>query len=281
MNFHRSDARTVSLVLLGFSLVMGAVLSNEASAQDQGMSMDAVASEGSSTLSISGLTVHPDDVTIVVTSPLGNIVATEQISPQNGEYMADVNTGGLWKQDGWYVVSAQQGSSPLYRMSVQVEVAGGSFMETLASDSSLDFGSEPIIIPTDNISGLVFTVDAPEGGLTIGIDGSTNHLHTDVTLTVIAPNGNVVHVDQAKLDQDGSFSTDINVGCPAWRQDGFYTITAQQGESNLYRGSMDVEIKDCVIVPEFGTIAVLVLAVAIVSIIAVTSRSRLSIMPRF
>ena len=34
------------------------------------------------------------------------------------------------------------------------------------------------------------------------------------------------------------------------------------------------------VVPEFGTIAILVLAAAIISIVAVTTRSRLSITPR-
>ena len=35
------------------------------------------------------------------------------------------------------------------------------------------------------------------------------------------------------------------------------------------------------VVPEFGTIAVMILAVAIISIIAVSAKSRLSIMPRY
>ncbi len=287
MDFHKSDARTISLVLLGFSLVMGGVLSNEASAQEQGMSLNVVASEGSSTLSISGQTVLPNDVTIVVTAPDGNNkVFIGQKTPSDGKYMIDVDAEGILKQDGWYIVSARQGNSLIYQMQVPVEAAGGSFMETLASDSSLDFGSDPILIPTDNIGGLVFTVDAPEGGLTIGIDGNTDRLDRPVVLVVTAPNGNRIEVGQVTPDQDGSFSTDIIVGCPGsgpgsgWEQDGFYTITAQQGESSLYKESMDVDIRDCVIVPEFGTIAVLVLAVAIVSIIAVTSRSRLGIMPR-
>ena len=41
-----------------------------------------------------------------------------------------------------------------------------------------------------------------------------------------------------------------------------------------------VEIVGTHVVPEFGTIAMIVLAVAIVSIIAVSTKSRLSIMPR-
>jgi predicted secreted protein with PEFG-CTERM motif len=35
------------------------------------------------------------------------------------------------------------------------------------------------------------------------------------------------------------------------------------------------------VIPEFGTIAVMILAVAIISIIAVSAKSRLSIMPRY
>ena len=42
----------------------------------------------------------------------------------------------------------------------------------------------------------------------------------------------------------------------------------------------DIEIVGTHVVPEFGTIAMIVLAVAIVSIIAVSAKSRLSIMPR-
>ena len=45
-------------------------------------------------------------------------------------------------------------------------------------------------------------------------------------------------------------------------------------------GDTKIEIIGTHVVPEFGTIAMIVLAVAIVSIIAVSAKSRLSIMPR-
>ena len=45
-------------------------------------------------------------------------------------------------------------------------------------------------------------------------------------------------------------------------------------------GDTKIEIVGTHVVPEFGTIAMIVLAVAIVSIIAVSAKSRLSIMPR-
>ena len=147
-------------------------------------------------------------------------------------------------------------------------------------ESSLQFGTS-VVQPDSGQGGLTFTADAPVGAIAIGIDGNTDHTHTDITLVVTAPNGNVITVDQITPNQKGDFNTVIEVGCASWEQDGFYTITAQQGESSFYESSAEVEIKDCVVVPEFGTIAVLILAVAIVSIIAVTSRSKLSVIPKF
>jgi len=45
-------------------------------------------------------------------------------------------------------------------------------------------------------------------------------------------------------------------------------------------GAEEIEIIGTFVIPEFGTIAAMILAVAIISIIAVSARSRLSIMPR-
>ena len=46
-------------------------------------------------------------------------------------------------------------------------------------------------------------------------------------------------------------------------------------------GAEEIEIIGTFVIPEFGAIAALILAVAIISIIAVSARSRLSIMPKF
>jgi predicted secreted protein with PEFG-CTERM motif len=46
-------------------------------------------------------------------------------------------------------------------------------------------------------------------------------------------------------------------------------------------GAEKIEVVGTFVVPEFGTIAVMILAVAIISIIAVSAKSRLSIMPRY
>ena len=46
-------------------------------------------------------------------------------------------------------------------------------------------------------------------------------------------------------------------------------------------GAEEIEIIGTFVIPEFGTIAAMILAVAIISIIAISSKSRLSIVPRY
>ena len=46
-------------------------------------------------------------------------------------------------------------------------------------------------------------------------------------------------------------------------------------------GAEEIEIIGTTVIPEFGTIAVIILAVAIVSIIAVSSRTKLNVLPKY
>ena len=65
-----------------------------------------------------------------------------------------------------------------------------------------------------------------------------------------------------------------------WKQDGIYKITASQGSNNMDKATVEVEIADGAVVPEFGTIASVVLVVAISSIIVLSAKGRLSFTPR-
>ena len=60
-----------------------------------------------------------------------------------------------------------------------------------------------------------------------------------------------------------------------------YTIKAVQGSASNYQVSAEVEVIDGHVIPEFGVIAAMILAVAIVSIIVVTAKTRLSLVPRY
>ena len=128
--------------------------------------------------------------------------------------------------------------------------------------------------------GLTIEADAVEGSTTITITGHATSTITPVTIMVLAPNGNVVSIDQINPGDDGEFASTIGVGGPLWKQDGVYSISAQQGSAAINKSTVEVEIADGAVVPEFGTIASLVLVVAISSIIVLSAKGRLSFTPR-
>ena len=258
-------------------------------AKDSGMSLTAIAEEGENIISISGETTsNITDVTIRVISPNGsNVVGVDQVTPNtNGEFSTEFNVSN-WTQDGMYKIKANQGTSLLYSITVSVEVSSGMTAETSTTQSSLvsnqsnddlvDMSTEP----TQEIAGLSIAANAMEGSDTIEITGETSKTNEDVTFTVTSPNGNLVSVDQISPDTNGEFATDISVGGPLWSQDGAYTVTAQQGTDSMFIDSVEVEVADGLVVPEFGTIAAMILAVAIISIVAISAKSRLSIVPRY
>jgi len=51
----------------------------------------------------------------------------------------------------------------------------------------------------------------------------------DMTLKLIAPNGNIVTISQIPLNNDGSYSTYIPAQGPLWMYDGDYTVSVSHG----------------------------------------------------
>ena len=261
----------------------------DAFAKDAGMSLTAVAEEDGAIISISGETTsNLTDVTFRVISPNGqNVVAVDQVAPDaNGEFSTQFNVSN-WTQDGMYEIKANQGTSLLYSITVSVDVNSGMTVETSTTQSSIvdnytaDDALEVTSSSTENAGGLSISANAMEGSDTIEITGQTSKTNQDVTFTVTSPNGNLVSVDQVSPESSGDFATDILVGGPLWSQDGAYTVTAQQGNDSMFTDSVEVEVADGLVVPEFGTIAAMILAVAIISIVAISAKSRLSIVPRY
>ncbi len=284
MNFKRSTT-SMAIALMVLSLISVTSIQQDAFAQSLGMSITATADRNSDTITVTGKTVSDiTDVTFRVTSPSGNnVVAIWQASPdENGEFMVKFIVGPTWSENGFYEITAMQSvtSNSLYTLNVLVEVNDGMTEKTSVTESNLE--SEifvPNVITRD--AGLEIYAEAEIGSTTINIIGTTDRVSEAITLTVISPNGNVVSIDQVAAMLNGEFTSVITTGGPLWKQDGFYTVTAYQNDNPRYSASTEVDIKDGVVVPEFGTIAAMILAVAIISIIAVSAKSRLSIIPRY
>jgi len=274
MNSRRYTMTSLSIVFLALTIMSVSALGQNAYAAGGGMSLSADCS--GSSCDISGTTDRKDqDVTVVVSSSNG-IHIVDQLSTSDGSFSTTINVSNL--DDGAYKIAANQGASSKYSLNVSVDVSGGS---SDSSDSSTSVVGTAAAEETTaaTASGLTLSAGGVEGSTTIDVSGATDR-NGDITLKVTAPNGNIISVSQIS-PSGGSFMTTIEVGGQLWSQDGIYTISAQQGEASKYKTSADVEIVDGHVIPEFGVIAAMILAVAIVSIIVVTAKTKLSIVPRY
>ena len=289
MSRYRKFAVPLFTMLFAVSMISAGSLQNNAYAGlEPGMSVNVSAAEGSGTISISGYTgaAQSDAITITVVAPNSNIVAIDQVSADSsGNFSSEIGVGGsMWGQDGIYTVNLQAGSGGLYAGSFEVGITGGVADGTTIDFSNLgtyDDGYETKMqSATEGSTGLSISADAVEGATSFTINGSTDRTESAVTLTVVAPNGNIVTVDQLSPGSDGAFSSEIGVGGPMWSQDGIYTVTAIQGDATAYQSTVEVDIADGAVIPEFGTVASLVLVIAITSIIILSAKGRLSIAPK-
>jgi len=91
--------------------------------------------------------------------------------------------------------------------------SGGTGTITIGTDSSSYTTGEMI-----NVSGSVSDYDE-----------SDPFKNFDMTLKLIAPNGNIITISQIPLNSDGSYSTHIPAQGPLWMYDGDYTVSVNHG----------------------------------------------------
>jgi len=273
MNSRRYTMTSLSIVFLALTIMSVSAIGQNAYAAGAGMTLSADCS--GSSCDISGTTDRNDqDVTVVVSSSNG-IHIVDQLSVSGDSFSTTINVSNL--DDGTYKIAANQGSSSKYSLNVSVDVSGGSSDSSASVSNQLAAAAEEAT--TAAAGGLTLSAGGVEGSTTIDVSGTTDR-NGDITLKVTAPNGNVVSVSQIS-PSGGSFMTTIETGGALWSQDGMYTISAHQGAASNYQTSAEVEIVDGHVIPEFGVIAAMILAVAIVSIIVVTAKTKLSIVPRY
>ena len=117
------------------------------------------------------------------------------------------------------------------------------------TEMEIDMDSTSLIIEIDAIDNGSITVTLPRDVIDATINGEDDDLFVIV-------DGEEVDFEESKTSADRTLTIEFQAGAE------------------------EIEIIGSFVVPEFGTIAVMIFAIAVISIIAVSSRSRLSIMPR-
>jgi len=195
--------------------------------------------------------------------PFNNIVRIDQIKVAgDGTYKTTLSTAGeLWKYDGTYTIKVTYGHQEVNNR-VLVELTGGiTGFGARCAPGELAASGEciPFSISGGSVTGAMFS--SASNSLTINISSFNDGMiivnpSTDAIRGIF-----MVLVDGEEWDDVEINGNEVTVNFPA--------------------GTDEIEIIGTFAIPEFGTIAVLILAVAIISIIVVSSRTRLMVLPKY
>ena len=251
------------------------------------------------TVVITGLVKHLEEgipVTLRILDTNSKLVGIDQFNPAaDGSFSRTyIATGPLWKAAGNYTVIAQYGAAQ--QAETTFVFSGGSGTTEINPVEKkvfeVDLGDQgtydvEYIIKGGTVQNMEIDYDGL--ALVITIDATK-----DGTLTVTLPRDLIDAKKPANLSPDDVL-TGKTVDPKDLEDDEYFVLIG--GEEANFKETKDkdsrtlsigfltddtqIEIVGTQIVPEFGTIAALVLAVAIISIIAVSAKTRLRLMPKY
>ena len=214
-------------------------------------------------------------VTLRVIAPNGNVVTLAQLDVgTDGTFSTTLTAGGdLWKSQGTYTIKVTYGTigANIKTAEATFVFGGTTGIGTTPSGQPLTEGEFGITFHITGGSVVTITPDFDSSSLIIVIEAVD-----DGELTITLPR----EVIDAKIgDADDDFFVLVDAE----------EVDFDETKTDLDRtlviafsaGTEEIEIIGTFVIPEFGTIAALILAVAIISIIAVSAKSKLSIMPRY
>jgi len=244
----------------------------------------------SSVITVTG-TVDPIDeneipVTIMLVNQYTSIVVIAQLDVNNdGSWSGQIHlnpANSLMSEDGVYEIRAQYGST---KITTSIEL-------TNAVETSEEVETETAVTGTA-VTGT--TVTGPSGEsfykLSVGqieydmtcnaAPGFFANADDDSIVIYLDPTDDgiitiTLHEDLIKPFEDGTFVVIVN---NQEMQD--FTQIGNTLTIPCVVGTEKIEIHGSWAIPEFGVIAAMILAVAIVSIIVVTAKTKLSIVPRY
>jgi len=269
----------ICYVLLVIFVVAGTGITS-AFAAPISIETDSDAYDHSSIITVTGQIANIDPNYLVVAlkslAPNGNIAGVAQPEVNSdGSFVGIFNTSGYaWKNNGTYQITATYlGIDATISIEIKDTVGTGIIAETAAvsiaeteAASIYEFpvgqiayditcsATSPSFIGNGDDSTLDIYIDATDDGvLTIALDESIIKPFDDGTFFVLVNNEEV----QDFVQEGNKLTIPCNVG------------------------DEKISIVGSWAIPEFGTIAVMILVVAIVSIIIVSAKTKLSLVPRY
>ena len=256
------------------------------------------------TISISGEIenmIASNQISLIIQSPNGNLVALDQMTVgSDKQFSTEIKLGGkLMKQEGTYTIKVQYGEQSIttsFEFGGVIDVPENELAETIVEDTVEDTVED--IVMEDSV-----IVDSIVTATTLTIQDSTDLISYEITngkITNVIPDLDAVSllidieaidngaitltIPRSVLDSTINGSDDEFFVLVDGEEVYFEEITTSTDRTltiEFLAGSEQIEIIGTFVIPEFGTIAAMILAVAIISIIAISAKSRLSIVPRY
>jgi len=279
--------------LLAFSaLLLSPFLAVNAFAAENGLvvSIDKESYAAGEAITITGLVPSGNisPIIIQVISPNGNLAHIAQLeADSDNNFSEDIATsiGGKWKESGTYIIKVTHSYDTIQ---IQFEYGGlmsaqvkSSDTESAESEGGLDFSQ--LDEYSDNTSviqledyNVYYTIT---GGKILKIIPDVENTSLIIQIETFSDGELTITLPKEVIDtNEGSFFVLIDD-----EESVYYSEETTDSRTLIipfYNGSEVIEIIGTFVIPEFGTIAAIILAVAITSIIVLSAKTKLSIMPK-
>ena len=229
-------------------------------------------------VTISGSTqdyISGTPITVRIISPIGNLVKVDQVDLGSDRTFSTsiTATGALWQEAGAYTVKVQFGSAARTAQTTfqfsgsSNNGQGGNTIKVDGTDLSVKYS-----ITNGKVLGIKADIQSKSLIVSIQTTG-------DGVLTITLPRA-LINATLPSTGQDDKYYVLVD-GQEADFQETSTTTTDRTLSIPFTDGTQEIEIIGTQIVPEFGPIAALVLAIAIISIIAVSAKTGLRFMPKY
>ena len=247
-----------------------------------------------------------DQISLIVQAPNGNIVQLDQMTVESDKkFNTEINPNGpYWKTPGMYKITITQNENN--QATAYFEFTGitsPSVNEEAVAEESEAVAEEGTVEEAVAEESEVTIIDSIITATSITIQDSTDLISYEIT------NGKVINsipdLDAVSLllyiesTDDGSITLTIPRSVLDAtinnEDDQFFvlvdgeevdfeeilTSTERTLTINFLAGTEEIEIIGTFVIPEFGTIAMMILAVAIISIVAISAKSRRVMLSRY
>ena len=249
--------------------------------------------------------VPGDQLSILIQSPNGNLVALDQLTVGvDNQFSTEIKVGGkLMKIEGTYTIKVQyreQSANTSFEFGGTVSIPANNMVEETIEETIEETFEETLeeIIVDDPV-----VIDSIVTATTVTVQDSADLISYEITnaklINVIPDLDAVSLLIYIQTTDDGSITltiprsvldATINNGDDEFfvlvdgEEVDFEEITTDTDRRltiGFSAGTEQIEIIGTFVIPEFGTIAAMILAVAIISIIAISAKSGLSIPSRY